>query len=156
MNADGSGLTNVTRSTRQTSTGLSWSPRQTKGNDPLREEKRKKARLVTLAAVAEGVTLAAVAAARLRGSEATRGDRHETVAAETFVLHPPLQAAHWKRDTGTISHDLLSISGHDVMRDGQESHDLQRRSDNTHREARSLTIQRRTMVDFRAGREWRR
>jgi hypothetical protein len=38
---------------------------------------------------------------------------------KTFVL-TPLQAGRLKRDTGKISHDLLSISGHDVMRDGQK------------------------------------
>ena len=41
------------------------------------------------------------------------------MAAETFVL-TPLQAGPLKRDTGTISHTLLSISGRDVMRDGQK------------------------------------
>ena len=38
---------------------------------------------------------------------------------KTFVL-TPLQAGPLKRDSGTISHNLLSISGRDVMRDGQK------------------------------------
>ena len=37
----------------------------------------------------------------------------------TFVL-TPLQVGALKRDSGTISHDFLSISGRDVMRDGQK------------------------------------
>jgi hypothetical protein len=38
---------------------------------------------------------------------------------KTFVLMP-LQAGPLKRDSGTISHDLTSIAGHDLMRDGQK------------------------------------
>jgi hypothetical protein len=77
-----------------------------------------KARLTIVAALA-AVTLTAVAAA---GSDAAK----QRVAIDmklwpqkTFVL-TPLQAGQLKRDTGKISHDLLSISGHDVMRDGQK------------------------------------
>jgi hypothetical protein len=38
---------------------------------------------------------------------------------KTFVL-TPLQAGSLRRDSGTISHNFLSIPGRDVMRDGQK------------------------------------
>ena len=56
-------------------------------------------------------------------SETARGDRHEDLSAGksqgTFVL-TPLQAGPLKTDSGTISHNFLSIPGRDVMRDGQK------------------------------------
>src|SRR5262245_989470 len=84
----------------------------------VRKENGMKARLTILAALATAVTMAAVAAA---GPDVTK----QRVAIDmklwpqkTFVL-TPLQAGSLKQDTGTISHDLLSISGREVMRDGQ-------------------------------------
>jgi hypothetical protein len=77
-----------------------------------------KARLITLAALAAAVTLTAVAAAGPAVAKQRVAIDIKLWPQKTFVL-TPLQAGPLKRDTGTISHDLLSISGHDVMRDGQ-------------------------------------
>ena len=78
-----------------------------------------KARLVTLVALAAAVTLTAVAAAGPTAAKQRVAIDMKLWPQKTFVL-TPLQAGPLKRDTGTISHTLLSISGHDVMRDGQK------------------------------------
>ena len=81
-----------------------------------------KARVVALVAVAAAVTLTSVAAA---GPDAAK----QRVAIDmkicrpgksqgTFVLTPQ-QIGPLKGDTGTISHNFLSIPGREVMRDGQ-------------------------------------
>ena len=77
-----------------------------------------KARLVTLVALAAAVTLTAVAAAGPGASKQRVAIDMKLWPQETFVL-TPLLAGPLKRDTGAISHTLLSISGRDVMRDGQ-------------------------------------
>ena len=81
-----------------------------------------KARLVTLAALAAAVTLTAVAAAGPGAAKQRVAIDMKLWPQKTFVLTPlqPMQAGPLKRDTGTISHTLLSISGHGVMRDGQQ------------------------------------
>jgi hypothetical protein len=78
-----------------------------------------KARLTILAALAAAVTLTAVAAAGLDAAKQRVAIDMKLWPQKTFVL-TPLQAGPLKRDTGTIRHTLLSISGHNVMRDGQE------------------------------------
>ena len=77
-----------------------------------------KARHALLVALAAAVTLTAVAAAGPDAAKQRVAIDMKLYPQKTFVL-TPLQAGPPKRDTGTISHDLLSISGHDVMRDGQ-------------------------------------
>jgi hypothetical protein len=78
-----------------------------------------KARLAILAALATAVTMTAVAAAGRDAAKQRVAIDMKLWPQKTFVL-TPLQAGPLKRDTGTISHTLLSISGHDVMRDGQK------------------------------------
>ena len=81
-----------------------------------------KARLVTLVALAAAVTLTAVAAAGPDAAKQRVAIRHEAVAAENVRARAAatMQAGPLKRDTGTISHNFLSIPGRGVMRDGQE------------------------------------
>ena len=76
--------------------------------------KARHALLVALAAV----TLTAAAAAGPDAAKQRVAIDMKLYPQRTFVL-TPLQAGPLKRDTGTIRHTLLSISGHDVMRDGQ-------------------------------------
>ena len=77
-----------------------------------------KARLTILVALAAAVTLTAVAAAGPAAAKQRVAIDMKLYPQNTFVL-TPLQVGPLTRDTGTISHNLLSISGHDVMRDGQ-------------------------------------
>ena len=77
-----------------------------------------KARLVSLAALVAAITLTAIAAAGPDAAKQPVAIDMKLWPQKTFVL-TPLQAGPLKRDTGTISHDLLSISGREVMRDGQ-------------------------------------
>jgi hypothetical protein len=77
----------------------------------------KALQLVSVAFVA-AVTLTSVAAAGPAAAKQRVAIDMKLWPQKTFVL-APLQAGPLKRDTGTISHDLLSISGHEVMRDGQ-------------------------------------
>jgi hypothetical protein len=78
-----------------------------------------KARLVTLVALAAAVTLTAVAAAGPDAAKQRVAIDMKLYPQQTFVL-TPLQAGPLKRDTGKISHTLLSILGRAVMRDGQQ------------------------------------
>jgi hypothetical protein len=71
-----------------------------------------------LVALATAVTLTSVAAAGPDAAKQRVAINMKLWPQKTFVL-TPLQAGPLKRDTGTIRHTLLSISGHDVMRDGQ-------------------------------------
>ena len=77
------------------------------------------ARLAVLAALVAAVTLTSVAAA---GSAAAK----QRVAIDTKILPEgtfsltPLRAGALKRDSGTVSGNWRSISGRDVMRDGQK------------------------------------
>jgi hypothetical protein len=91
-------------------------------NPVLLKGERMKARVVALVLLAAAVTLTSVAAA---GPAAAK----QRVAIDmkicspgksqgTFVL-TPLQAGPLKRDSGTIDSNWLSITGRDVMRDGQ-------------------------------------
>jgi hypothetical protein len=78
-----------------------------------------KARLVTLVALAAAVTLTAVAAAGPAASKQRVAIDMKLWPQKTFVF-TPLQAGPLKRDSGTISHNFLSITPRDVMRDGQK------------------------------------
>ena len=82
-----------------------------------------KARAVVLVALATAVTLTSVAAAgRTAAKQRVAIDMKICSPGKsqgTFVL-TPLQAGPLKRDSGTISHNFLSIPGRDVMRDGQK------------------------------------
>ena len=95
---------------------FAWSPRQTKGHDPLREEKRMKARLVTLVALAAAVTLTAVAAAGPDAAKQRVANSMKGAGNGTFVLRP-LQPGTLKRDSGTVS--MLYPEPTTVMREGQ-------------------------------------
>jgi hypothetical protein len=77
-----------------------------------------KARLTILAALAAAMTLTGVAAAGPDAARQRVAIDMKLYPQETFVL-TPLRAGPLKRDTGTIRHTLLTISGHDVIRDGQ-------------------------------------
>jgi hypothetical protein len=78
-----------------------------------------KARVVTLVALAAAVTLASVAAAGPNAAKQRVAIDLKLWPQKTFVF-TPLQAGPLKTDSGTISHNFLSITGHDVMRDGQK------------------------------------
>lgn len=78
-----------------------------------------KARVVALVALATAVTLASVAAAGPHAAKQRVAIDMKLWPQKTFVL-TPLQAGPLKTDSGTISHNWLSIAGHDVMRDGQK------------------------------------
>jgi len=71
-----------------------------------------------LVVLVAAVTLTAVAAAGPDPAKQRVAIDMKLWPQKTYVL-TPLEAGPLKRDTGTISHDLLSISGHEVMRDGQ-------------------------------------
>ncbi|MDH4103866.1 MAG: hypothetical protein OEV29_10850 [Thermoleophilia bacterium] len=78
-----------------------------------------KARVVTLVALAAAVTLTSVAAAGPAAAKQRVAIDMKIYPQGTFVLSP-LQAGPLKRDSGTISHNFLSIRPRDVMRDGQK------------------------------------
>ena len=78
-----------------------------------------RARLTILAALVVAVTLAAVAAAGPDAAKQRVAIDMKIYPQGTFVL-TPLQAGPLKRDSGTIDSNWLSITGRDVMRDGQK------------------------------------
>jgi hypothetical protein len=78
-----------------------------------------KARAVALVALAAAVTLTSVAAAGSHAAKQRVAIDMKLWPQKTFVL-TPLQAGPLKRDSGTISHNFLSIPGRDVMREGQK------------------------------------
>ena len=78
-----------------------------------------KARVVALVALAAAVTLTSVAAAGLDAAKQRVAIDLKLWPQKTFVF-TPLQAGSLKPDSGTISHNFLSIPGRDVMRDGQK------------------------------------
>ena len=78
-----------------------------------------KARVVALVALVTAVTLASVAAAGPATAKQRVAIDLKLYPQKTFVL-TPLQAGSLKTDSGTISHNFLSIPGRDVMRDGQK------------------------------------
>ena len=77
-----------------------------------------KARHAMLVALAAAVTLTAVAAAGPHAAKQRVAIDLKLWPQKTFVL-TPLRAGPLKTDSGTISHNWLSIPGRDVMRDGQ-------------------------------------
>ena len=78
-----------------------------------------KTRLAILAAVAAAVTLTAIAAAGPDAAKQRVAIDMKLWPQKTFVLIP-LQVGPLKGDTGTLSHNFLSITPRDVMRDGQK------------------------------------
>jgi hypothetical protein len=78
-----------------------------------------KARVVALLALATAVTLTSVAAAGPNAAKQRVAIDMKLWPQKTFVF-TPLQVGPLKRDSGTISHTLLSITPRDVMRDGQK------------------------------------
>ncbi len=78
-----------------------------------------KARVVALVALAAAVTLTSVAAAGPAAAKQRVAIDMKLWPQKTFVL-TPLRAGPLKSDSGTISHNFLSIPGRDVMRDGQK------------------------------------
>ena len=70
-------------------------------------------------ALAAAITLTSAAAARPDAAKQRVAIDLKLWPQKTFVF-TPLQARPLKRDSGTISHTLLSIPGRDVMRDGQK------------------------------------
>ena len=78
-----------------------------------------KARVVALVALAAAVTLTSVAAAGPAAAKQRVAIDLKLCPQKAFVL-TPLQAGPLKTDSGTISHNWLSIPGRDVMRDGQK------------------------------------
>ena len=78
-----------------------------------------KARVVALVALAAAVTLTSVAAAGLDAAKQRVAIDLKLWPKKTFVF-TPLQAVPLKPDSGTISHNFLSITPRDVMRDGQK------------------------------------
>jgi hypothetical protein len=78
-----------------------------------------KARLALLVALAATVTLASVAAAGSDAAKQRVAINTKILPQGTFVL-TPLQAGALKGDSGTISGNWRSLSGRDVMRDGQK------------------------------------
>jgi hypothetical protein len=80
---------------------------------------RMSARVIALVALATAFTLASIAAAGPNAAKQRVGIDLKLWPQKTFVF-TPLLAGPLKRDSGTISHTLLSITPHDVMRDGQK------------------------------------
>ncbi len=78
-----------------------------------------KARVVALVALAAAVTLISVAAAGPAAAKQRVAIDMKLYPQKTFVLTPQ-QFGPLKRDSGTISHNFLSITPRDVMRDGQK------------------------------------
>ena len=78
-----------------------------------------KARVVALVALATAVTLTSVAAAGPAAAKQRVGIDMKLYPQKAFVF-TPLQAGPLKSDSGTISHNFLSILGRGVMRDGQK------------------------------------
>jgi hypothetical protein len=78
-----------------------------------------KARVVVLVVLATAVTLTSVAAAGPTAAKQRVAIDLKLYPQKTFVF-TTLQAGSLKSDSGTISHNYLSIPGHDVMRDGQK------------------------------------
>ena len=78
-----------------------------------------KARHAMLVALAAAVMLTAVAAAGPHAAKQRVAIDLKLWPQKTFVL-TPLRAGPLKTDSGTISHDFLSIPGRDVIRDGQK------------------------------------
>ena len=78
-----------------------------------------KTRLIALFTLATAVTLTSIAAAGPNAAKQRVAIDMKLWPQKTFVL-TPLQAGPLKHESGTISHDFLSISGRDVMRDGQK------------------------------------
>jgi hypothetical protein len=76
------------------------------------------ARVVAVVALA-AVTLTSAAAAGPHAAKQRVAIDMKLWPQKTF-LFTPLQAGPLKRDSGTISHTLLSITPRDVMRDGQK------------------------------------
>ena len=115
-----------------------------------------KARHAILVALAVAVTLTAVAAAGPDAAKQRVAIDMKLWPQKTFVL-APLQAGPLKRDTGTISHNFLSIPGREVMRDGQRFTIYDGGSGDTHRQARNPHDSRPERVGrSRAGCDWRR
>jgi hypothetical protein len=86
--------------------------------DRISRRYRMRALHAVLVVLVAAVTLTAVAAAGPEPAKQRVAIDMKLWPQKTFVL-TPLQAGPLKRDRGTIRHDLLSISGHEVMRDGQ-------------------------------------
>ena len=78
-----------------------------------------KSRVIALVALAAAVTLTSVAAAGPAAAKQRVAIDMKLWPQKTFVF-TPLQAGPLKTDSGTISHNWLSIPGRDVMRDGQK------------------------------------
>jgi hypothetical protein len=78
-----------------------------------------KAQHAMLVALVAAIILTSVAAAGPDAAKQRVAIDMKLYPQKTFVL-TPLQAGSLKRDSGTISHDFLSIPGRDVMRDGQK------------------------------------
>ena len=77
------------------------------------------ARVVALLALAAAVTLTSVAAAGPNAAKQRVAIDMKLWPQKTFVF-TPLHVGPLKRDSGTISHNFLSITPRDVMRDGQK------------------------------------
>jgi hypothetical protein len=77
-----------------------------------------KARVVALVALAAAITLASVAAAGPHAAKQRVAIDMKLWPQKTFVFTPQ-QFGPLKRDSGTISHNFLSVPGRNVMRDGQ-------------------------------------
>jgi hypothetical protein len=78
-----------------------------------------RARLTILAALAAAVTLASVAAAGPNAAKQRVSIDLKLWPQKTFVF-TPLLAGPLKADSGTISHNFLSVPGRNVVRDGQK------------------------------------
>jgi hypothetical protein len=72
-----------------------------------------------LVALAAAIILTSAAAAGSDAAKQRVAINMKLYPQKTFVL-TPMQAGALKRDTGTINNGLLSIPGHEVMRDGQK------------------------------------
>jgi hypothetical protein len=82
-------------------------------------ERRTGERSCALVALGTAVALTSVAAAGPKATTQRVAIDMKLYPQRTFVL-TPLQVGALKRDSGTISHDFLSIPGREVMRDGQK------------------------------------
>jgi hypothetical protein len=78
-----------------------------------------KAKHVVLVVLAAAVTMTAVAVAGAGAAKQRVAIETKIIPEGTFVF-TPLQAGALKRDSGTVSGNWQSISGRNVMRDGQK------------------------------------
>ena len=134
MNADGSRQRNLTRTPKADEFSVCLVAQADERVMTLREENGMKARLTITRRARGGGHADRCCGGRPRRGEATRGDRHEALAAEDVCIH----AAAGRTPEDRLGHDQPQLPEHPrTRRDARrtEGHDLRRRCGDTHRKA---------------------